>query len=1250
MFPSLTMKTNREYHLSISKKLRLKTITLIVAITVSFTQQVLGQLLDNFSDGDFSANPPWSGDVSNFIIENGILRSSGPNMANQQLHLQIASTKMDDAEWNFLVDLDFNPTALNFVRIYLASNQSNLEGALNGYYIQIGQANADFVKLFRQDGSTSVEIFTGLTSLGTGNILIRIKVKRSSTGSWEIFSDPAGGLNFASEGIAVTDYTYTSTSNFGVYCGYSTASRHNLYHFDDFYVGDIIVDAEPPSIQTIDVRSFTEADVLFSEELEEASAEITSNYTVDQNVGVPITAELLPDRKTVHLVFSTSFPNGVTATLTVNGVSDIFANATSSATKDFLFFQPVEANRRDIIITEIFADQSPPVGLPEAEFIELYNRSEYPFNLEGWEFTDGSSTGNLSSTILLPGQYLILSSSSAQTQFSSFGRVMGISPFPSLNNSGDFLMLKDPGGKTIDSVAYSATWYNDSDKEDGGWSLEIIDPDDFCKGPLNWKASQHESGGTPGHQNSVFSNVPDVAGPKLLSVHRSGEAIIDLEFNEVLHKVLPPVEGFIIEPKIEIIGTAFTEGTFTKISLSLSQDLDSAKTYSIKVQDVYDCPGNKIQEAFSNALLRLDQIFPEVQSIKTIGNTELELLFSEKVDRLSAENILNYQVINSGNPGCAVLKPDKKTVRILFSYPFANGVSQILEVKNVSDVAGNAMAAATLGFLFFQAVPTTNKAVIITEIMADPSPPNGLPEVEFIELYNRSNDPFDLKGWKFSDGGTTTTLTNTILLPKEYLIICSSNRTALFSALGKTMGVTSFPSLNNTGEPLVIKDANNLLIDSVNYTDKWYKDDEKKDGGWTLELIDPENICFEAVNWIVSENESGGTPGKQNSVFAEKPDLTGPRLMSAFPVSETVLLLQFDEKLEKGLPASENFNLEPPQEISQVIFSDPNLTSIQLVLTGPLQNGTKYKLIAQNLYDCAGNILQPDFSSAQFALPEAAQNFDVTINEILFNPRPTGVDFVEIYNRSSKFINLKNWKLANLQEGLPANPKVISEKDLLVEPQTYVVLTEDGNVLKGEYLQAKEETFLEMDLPSFPDDEGSVLLLDDKDEIIDGLSYSDRWHSVFLKEDEGVSLEKISTEGPTNDLQNWKSASSASGFATPGYLNSNTRAEGIAGESIHIEPEIFLPAQGQPDFTQIKYNFEKGGYMANVKIIDPHGREVKRLADNELLGTDGFFRWDGDRENGSKASIGSYMVWFEVFDADGEVKTFRKRVVIADKF
>ncbi len=113
------------------------------------------------------------------------------------------------------------------------------------------------------------------------------------------------------------------------------------------------------------------------------------------------------------------------------------------------------------------------------------------------------------------------------------------------------------------------------------------------------------------------------------------------------------------------------------------------------------------------------------------------------------------------------------------------------------------------------------------------------------------------------------------------------------------MAFLIFPTLNNDGDDLTFRDPTNKTIDSVNYNLDWYHDVDKQEGGWTLEIIDVNNICGAEENWAASEDLSGGTPGKQNSVSASKPDLTGPQLISVTPQSSNNLKLTFNEKLER---------------------------------------------------------------------------------------------------------------------------------------------------------------------------------------------------------------------------------------------------------------------------------------------------------------------------------------------------------------
>lgn len=690
-------------------------------------------------------------------------------------------------------------------------------------------------------------------------------------------------------------------------------------------------------------------------------------------------------------------------------------------------------------------------------------------------------------------------------------------------------------------------------------------------------------------------------------------------------------------------GTNYTlEGTVTDNSFSTSN------FFGIRIQQSTATFFNKhfFDDIYAGDIV-VEKDPPTLSSIQVLSNTQLSLLFNESLNTASAQTTSHYLVSNNlGNPSKAELQSDEKTILLTFSQPFSNGVSHVMDIHGVQDLVGNAIVPVSQSFLFFQAMTVNAKDIILTEIFADPSPQVGLPETEFIEIYNRSTNPIDLNGWKFSDGNSVATFTSRIILPNEYWVICASANASLFSPSVNTLGVPNFPTLNNSGESLSLKSNEGLLIDSLNYALAWYRDEDKQEGGWTMELIDTNNPCGEEGNWTASEDPKGGTPGKVNSVTANKPDLTGPALLSLAVMNSNELLLRFDEKLEKPLNTIA-FNFTPTLDIVTFSFTSLSLREIKVVVLQDLSPRQLYQLEITNLRDCNGNFIQDDFNKLSFALPEIAEPGDLLINEILFNPRSGGVDFVEIINVSPKYLDLKNWSLANREEETFTNLKLISDNDYILSPHHYLVFTSDGNVIKNQYPNTLEKNLLTTSLPSMSDDDGSIAILSDEGVAIDYFAYDGGYHSQLLKDKEGVSLERISLTEPTNNPENWKSANAAAGYATPGYLNSNSRPENPIDENaIRIEPEIFSPIVPGQDFAQINYRFDRSALAANIKIVDHQGRLIKEIANNETLAFEGFYRWDGDRDDGSKARMGYYFVWFEVFDLSGMVKTYRKRVVV----
>jgi len=1069
---------------------------------------VSAQVTDNFSDGDFTASPVWSGDGAEFII-NGTQQLQLNNTIAGASYLSTASptSSLNNIEWRFYIKQTFAPSGSNYGRVYLASDQANLEGSLNGYYLQFGEAGTlDAVELFRQSGLTSTSIARGTNGQVAASFSIGIKVTRDASGNWNLYVDPAGGTTYGLQATG-TDNTFITTAYFGVAAVY-TASNATKFFFDDFYNGAIVVDTTPPSIVSSTVISNSQLDVLFSEDIDLTTSQTVTNYSADNGLGNPSSA--VRDASSfnlVHLTFAATFSSALLNTLTVTNVQDLNANAITSATTTFTYFAPVVPAYRDIIINEIFADPSPQVALPLFEFIEIYNRGITTFNLNGWKFSDGTSTGTLSNFNLAPGQYLILCPIADTSVFIPYGNTMGLTTFPSLNNTGDNLKFRDNSLVLIDSVNYSDTWYQDVVKKNGGWTLELINPNApaGCPTSSNWIASVNVDGGTPGIQNSVYSAAADVTSPTI-----SGISITD--------------------------------------------------------------------------------------------PTHITVCFSEAIDASQVAVLTNYSIDNGiGAPLSAIANGTLTCVDLVLGTALTGSVTYMLTASNISDCSGNALSPATSNFTYVVPAVPSYKDIIINEIFADPAPQVALPLFEFVELYNRGTNTFNLNGWKFTDGTSTGTLGNYNLAPGQYLILCPAADTSLFIPYGTTMGLTTFPSLNNTGDNLKLNDNALVLIDSVNYSDTWYQDAVKKNGGWTLELINPNGPagCPASSNWIASVNADGGTPGIQNSVYSTVPDVTAPTITGVSIVDSTHITLCFSEAVDASQIATlANYNINNSIGTPIAAIANSGLTCVDLVLGTPLTGSVTYTLTASNISDCSGNALSPVTANFTYVVPAVPAYKDIIINEIFADPTPqVGLplfEFVEIYNRGTNTFNLNGWKFTDgSSTGTLSNFNIAPGQYLILCPAADTALYNPYGATMG------LTTF-----PSLNNTGDNLKLSDNTIVVIDSVNFSDTWYQDAAKKNGGWTLELINPNAPAGcpASSNWIASVYFDG-GTPGVMNSvhstapDVTAPSISGVTIIDSTHIRVCFSEAVDASQI-------GILGNYNINNAIGIPDSAISNSTLTCVD----------------------------------------------
>lgn len=510
------------------------------------------------------------------------------------------------------------------------------------------------------------------------------------------------------------------------------------------------------------------------------------------------------------------------------------------------------------------------------------------------------------------------------------------------------------------------------------------------------------------------------------------------------------------------------------------------------------------------------------------------------------------------------------------------------------------------------------------------NPTNGsLPPYEYVELFNTGIDPINLKGFSLQINNASADLPNYLIAPQQYVILTKKENIIQFERYGNVIGLDPWPILTNTGANVQLFDNSGSPIDYVNYSDKWYLDNSKRDGGWSLERVNPTLLCNLSSNWQASQALSGGTPGKQNSVQHQNvyPSLHPVEVL----VYTNRIELTFNQPIESSAVIElTNIDLKPnighPKSTSFL-----NERSLSLLFDSDIPKDQPHQLHINQLQWCE-TLLYTD-TVPVFLSSEPLFN-DIIINEVLFNPPENGVDFVEIYNASNKVINLQHWKIGNRQ---------VTDKMHLFYPHEYRVLTTSLKAVQQNYPKSETDSFIELpSLPAYANQQGIVTIYTPDDKLIDSLHYTATMHQPFLKNQKGISLERQSTYTPTLASGNFSSASTIEGGATPGYQNSRHHNEEFKANSFDLTSRTFSPDNDYfEDSLVFSYTFQISNPMINLTVYDQNGKTFHHITRNQSLATQGEIRWNGQNASGNIIPTGTYIYLAEVYNNEGYRKAFK---------
>mgnify|MGYP001597758484 FL=1 len=427
---------------------------ILITLILSYNYSV-GQFNDNFSDNELLTNPEWTGDINKFNIIDGKLYSNS-NVTYDEFYISTKSKKVLETEWKISLNCDFKTSSANYIDILLASDSINPSKANHAYFIRIGDTKDD-VSMYRIFDGLTTQITNGSDNK-TEKKKMDIQVTHQKNGKWTIEVDHNDGNPPLVEGV-VDDVKITDSDFFSVRIKQSTSSFFKKHQLDDIEVGPITIYITPPRVASLKVQGPKKI-ALFTNE---PTLIFDVVFKLNQNVGAPISYEV--NNSKIQLYFKDSLKKN-NYILSIEKLKDFHGNRIDT----FLQFEvnlPKSPRTGDLIVNELFPDPSPKIGLPDAEYVELFNLKNYSLDLENCTLADENSATTLPQIIIPENGYLILCNEADKELFHSIPNVYGVKSMPSLNNSSDVVIIKNRFGQLIDSINYTNLFYKNDIKKNG---------------------------------------------------------------------------------------------------------------------------------------------------------------------------------------------------------------------------------------------------------------------------------------------------------------------------------------------------------------------------------------------------------------------------------------------------------------------------------------------------------------------------------------------------------------------------------------------------------------------------------------------------------------------------------------------------------------------------------------------------------------------------------------------------------------